>query len=86
VSPRCRSCGQEIEFAKTEGGRWMPIDREPVPSGNLVVDRSTYPPIARVIGPGEGSRQLAFDSEDGEVLAYRSHFSSCPQAKEWRRR
>jgi hypothetical protein len=85
VSARCRSCGQEIEWAKTDRGRWMPIDPTPVSGGNLTIDRSSWPPVATVITPGEGSRQLSFDSNNGEILAYVSHFKSCPDSTEWRK-
>ena len=82
----CKSCGAPVEWAKTEAGRWMPIDPEPVPGGNLAIDRSSWPPVATVMGPGEGAAQLALGAEDGEgeLLAHVSHFATCPDRDEWR--
>lgn len=84
----CRSCGVAIEWAKTEAGRWIPVDPEPVPGGNLKIDRTEWPPRAKVISKGEGALQLLLEadgeSEEGEVLGHVSHFVSCPQAREWR--
>lgn len=85
---KCKSCGHEIEWARTAPkGQWMPIDPEPVPGGNLSVDRSRWPPVARVLKEGEGSRQLSLEGGDelGEVLGLVSHFSTCRDAKEWRK-
>lgn len=68
---RCRSCGAAITWARSEDGRAMPIDKDPVAGGNLVVENG----VARVAAPD------LFDQRPRHV----SHFATCPQAKEHRR-
>ena len=84
----CKSCGQPIEWAKTETGKWMPVDPAPVPGGNLSIDRSSWPPVATVMRPGEGAVQLALGAggqQEGETLGHVSHFKSCPDRDRWRK-
>lgn len=85
MSTRCRSCSAEIEWAKTLGGKWMPVDPEPIPGGNLALDRASWPYKVRVMEKGEGSKQLSFDdASEGETLGFVSHFVSCPDRRQWR--
>lgn len=72
----CRSCGARITWLETDGGKKIPVDEDPVPYGNIVVIGG----MAHVIGTRDVS-ELAFVEP-----RYRSHFATCPQAKEWRRR
>ncbi|GIE46182.1 hypothetical protein [Actinoplanes lobatus] len=75
----CRSCAAPIIWATSSGGRPMPVDAEPTGDGN--VELSLQPgmfvgPVATVVtGPTlfGGKRR-------------RAHFTSCPQAEQWRRR
>lgn len=73
----CSSCGQRIVWVKTEAGKQMPVDPEPVSGGNLLlealdgIDREWTAVVVQAI-PG--------------VPMYRSHFASCPQAAEHRKR
>jgi hypothetical protein len=69
-------------WVATEKGKRMPLDREPYagtdPHGLFVIRRpagSKYP-VAVAVSP---------DAFPGE-LVYRSHFTTCPHAGEWRRR
>jgi hypothetical protein len=74
---RCRSCGAPIRWTRTEKGRRMPIDPEPVPEGNIVLrelDEAT--PLALSVPPA------AFPDEP----RYLSHFATCPDAAKHRRR
>jgi hypothetical protein len=57
----------------------MPVDRDPVPDGNLVL---TYPspgalPLALVVDPA----QTMLD----DPPRYVSHYVTCPQADQWRK-
>lgn len=69
----CGSCKRPIIWAVTEKGKRIPVDVETVPEGNVVLeDRPGHAPLARVVGKGRGDRI--------------SHFATCPNAKEHRRR
>ena len=73
----CRSCGAGITWAKTAQGRSMPVDRDPVPDGNITLeDTDIGTSIATVHGPD--------DPIEGE--RYVSHFATCPNANEHRRK
>jgi len=72
----CRSCGAPILWARTEHDRNIPLDRTPYDGpepGGLFVLRDG---VAIAVSPE------AFAGED----LYRSHFATCPDAKEWRQR
>jgi hypothetical protein len=75
----CRSCGAPVLWAVTDGGRRMPVDRDPAPAGNLVIaDR--HPdgtPHMTVVDP----EQLLL----GDPPRYLSHFVTCPHANEHRK-
>ena len=69
---QCRSCGAPIRWLTTLRGKMIPIDLEPVPTGNVIIEGTGR---ARVIGSGVPS--------DGPL--YQSHFVSCPNAVQHRR-
>lgn len=68
---RCQSCGAEIRWAETPGGKWIPLDAEPVSDGNVVVRETDGVPEAVVVAKTAGR--------------YVSHFATCPNAKGHRR-
>lgn len=70
----CKSCGRSIEWATSETtGKWIPIDAEPTVDGNLVVVKG----VARVFTPED--KRLCRDRRT-------SHFATCPDANDHRRR
>lgn len=72
---RCRSCNAPVNWVKTERGKSMPLDVNSYAGGDprgLFVVRDG---IAVAVTP---------DAFPGEPL-YTSHFSTCPQAGQWRR-
>lgn len=81
----CRSCGAVIVWTFTPKGRRMPLDPESVSDGNVIVtghiqggkDHGT--PTVTVLRAGE------LPLQPGEPL-YVSHFSTCPQAAQHRRK
>ena len=79
VKPACRSCGARLLWALTEKGRRIPLDRNPVPTGNIEIEETDEgPPMSRVVpvlSPG------LFPT-----VRYKSHFATCPNAKRHRRR
>jgi hypothetical protein len=75
VSATCKSCGAPIRWAKTVSGKSMPVDVEPAANGNVVfLDDKT------VIVSGPRARI------EGDERRYTSHFATCPQASQHRRR
>jgi hypothetical protein len=80
----CRSCSAPILWVRTERGKKMPLDREPVElssssSGLFVLREEKDPggPLAIAVTPG-------FVGEELEP-AYVSHFFTCPERDKWRR-
>lgn len=73
---RCRSCGAEIVWVLTQKGHRMPIDPEPAPGGDIVVDDG----IASVVGGAD----LVDAVFEGRAL-YLAHFATCPNAARHRR-
>lgn len=81
----CRSCGALIRWAVTASGRRMPVDAEPHEHGNVVLEVMSEPHPAKqttlralVIAPA--------DVVADEVLRFRSHFATCPNARQHRSR
>lgn len=70
----CKSCNAPIVWVLTKSGKRMPIDHGPVETGNIVLDGIT----AQVLRAGEVLPK--------GVPRYTSHFSTCPQAQEHRRK
>ena len=77
---KCRSCGSAIRWIKMESGKYMPCDWAPV----------NYKPA----GDGE---LVTLVTPDGKIVrgvqdwsspecGYTSHFATCPNAAEHRRR
>ncbi len=80
-SNSCRSCGADIVWAITKGGKRMPVDAEPNPAGNveLTVGRSDSIPWATVHSQPPGM----FD--DWVDRAHMPHFATCPDGESWRK-
>ncbi len=72
---RCRSCGAAIEWVLTDSGKSMPVDTQPRADGTLVL--STENDVLRARSPG------LFDAGKPR---YVSHFATCPQAAQHRRK
>lgn len=77
----CRSCHAPIRWVVTAAtGKRMPIDPTPVPDGNVWIDH---------IEAGLPVVHVGLSHDDvprSEPCAYQSHFVSCPQRDEWRRK
>jgi hypothetical protein len=74
----CRSCGRAVIWAVTRHRRLMPVDAEPVENGTITLLPGPYrrEPVAVIVqGPGLIPQGLRT-----------SHFATCPDADEWRRR
>jgi len=78
VSAVCKSCGAEITWARTIKGHPIPLDPKPASTGNILLsDEGTalvyHNPDS--IAPGRRHEPR-----------YLSHFVTCPQADEHRKR
>lgn len=78
---KCRGCGAPIVWIGTPGGKAMPCDANPV------VYRERAGASGKIVTPnGEVlSCDLDVDSDEATGIGYVSHFSTCPQAKKFRR-
>jgi hypothetical protein len=70
---RCRSCEAEVIWADTKHGKKMPLDAKPTSKGNLVFVGG----VARTVT--DEDRRLHRET-------YTSHFSTCADAGDWRKR
>ena len=78
----CRSCSAEIVWLRIRpGGRRMPVDLEPSPAGNILADLSA---AGGVVLSAAALRVVKEETPDEPL--YVSHFATCPQAGEWRRK
>jgi hypothetical protein len=74
----CGSCHARIRWALTGSGKRIPVDRDPVPDGNLFyVGDEDGPPTVAVITKGRRPPPGAD--------RYTSHFATCPNAASHRR-
>jgi len=76
---KCGSCQAPIVWARTDHDRRIPLDAEPAPAGNFIVssDRGGGDPLAIYVGKV---------ATPADTLRYVSHFVTCPNAKQHRRR
>lgn len=82
MSDTCRSCRAPIRWAVTTAGRRMPLDLEPVPDGNVVIEgEKDGVPVVRVLHRDE--QPALFEADQPE--RFTSHFASCPDADRHRR-
>lgn len=77
--PQCRSCGAKIQWIQLESGKNMPVDE-----GYFDIN--------------EAERGDKLITDEGEVISFNpdlnyedkqvrvSHFSTCPQADDWRKK
>ena len=76
----CTSCGAEIWWATTEGGKSMPIDIIPHPMGPMVVVEQP----AGFAGNPSVRRVTAANPPPPDVARFMPHHVTCPQSKKWR--
>jgi hypothetical protein len=73
----CRSCEAPIAWTVTTNGKKMPVDADTVAasSGFRLEDEDSEEPLARFVPKAQPGERL-----------YVSHFSTCPNAGDWRGR
>jgi hypothetical protein len=79
MSARCRTCAAPILWARTTNGKNIPLDAEPVESGNVYLVANGRETTAIVMAAGEAPPA-------GVTRRFVSHFVTCAQAAEHRRR
>lgn len=77
TTEQCRSCPAQIIWAVTERDKPMPVDAEPSLEGTVLLEQTGSRLVARVL-----PAHRAFGRRD----LRKSHFVTCPQADQWRRR
>jgi len=73
----CRGCGKEIAFIKTERGKTLPVDPEPV----WVKQTAGGSPFLRADGSyiyGTAAGDADDDPDSNLIQGFVSHFSTCP--------
>lgn len=83
---KCGSCNEQILWLWTERGEWAPVNPEPV---QAVVELSFTKKPGDIVGfLASGSSARGHPPSDGDVTRpiYISHFATCPNAKQHRRR
>jgi hypothetical protein len=70
----CAACGAQIIWRETPAGKTMPVDANPAPEGNVLIEGSK----CLVLGPLEVQAR-----ESGDL--HLSHFATCPQAARFRK-
>lgn len=83
----CKSCGAKIFFAYS-GGKYKPLDVEPVPC----IDATDELPRTETLFTKGGVSFPAVTGDDipeyvdDFFFGYRSHFATCPAAREFRKK
>ena len=84
MSERCRSCNAKVIWTETERGRRMPVDATPVATGNLILrQREHRCPLAVHI---DSALEPLRPHEAAIQERYVSHFVTCPDRKNWRKK
>lgn len=75
----CRSCGEPIDWVKTPKGKNMPVE-------GLYLRYDDLSPGETIITDGGNVYVKSIDKEFPSVKGRISHFSTCPQGDEWRKK
>lgn len=78
--------GAELLWARTLSGKAMPLDAAPSPAGNVFLHDGTdrggeSSPVVTVLGA-----RAALEARGAGRTLYKSHFSTCPSAGQFRRK
>lgn len=87
---KCKSCGAEIIWIKTAGGKRMPCDAKPISYRPL----TPFPDVEELCGNGPVMTLVRLDGRiargtfdpASDRIGYTSHFATCPNASQHRRR
>jgi hypothetical protein len=79
----CRSCGARVTWAKSVTGKWMILDEDPTPAGNVSLSsRGTqYGRLEATVYRNAEAAELAHPG----APRYLDHHVTCPDAEKWRK-
>ena len=81
VTP-CRGCGRDIAFIKTQAGKSMPVDPDPV---YFIAEDHGRNKYVMIDGTVHSGREPHYG--DGESrIGYISHFATCPEADKFHKK
>ncbi|MDF3309787.1 hypothetical protein P3H15_32735 [Rhodococcus sp. T2V] len=79
---QCRSCREPIVWTVTKhSGKRLPVNPEPTEKGDVLVEHRGSVLYSGIVLAAYREQQL----KDGNPL-YLSHFATCPQSAQWRKR
>jgi hypothetical protein len=85
---RCRSCNAPVVWARTTKGKNIPLDAED--SGGwaapVTPDDGNLQPTGERVPTRDGQTAMVVEVVAAGEGKYRSHFVTCPEAGEWRKR
>jgi hypothetical protein len=84
----CSDCRKPIMWAKTvasDGQEWIPLDADPLASGNVIVFRDPEQPRRLLADVVDSKGMRAGMRADGWSF-WQHHRLSCPRADQWARR
>lgn len=87
VSALCKGCLKPIFWVKTEKGRNIPLDKEPVEGGRVIVRMG--PEMGKATAHIETAEEIAARlkcPEPAGRVAYMPHHATCPKAGQFRKR
>ena len=79
---KCRGCGADICFIKTVSGKSIPVDPEPV----TFVPEIAFDRFVMMDGTVERGQAVVLAFGVNTKVGYRSHFSTCPMADDFRKK
>lgn len=79
---RCRSCNKEIVWIKMASGKSMPCDAAPI---SYSENQHPSAECLTLVTP-EGKIVKAVFDPSGDKIGYTSHFATCPNANQHRKR
>jgi len=85
MADTCKICGAAVLWATTKNGKTTPLDAEPAENGNLELVTMGGKLHAVPAGKQPLNSEPVLFCEPG-AKRYRSHFATCPEAGDWRKR
>ena len=79
---KCRGCGREIAFIKSVNGKSIPVDPEPLE----FIPEAAYDKFVLMDGTVERGMATERTGETETKVGYRSHWSTCPNAEDFRKK
>ena len=79
---KCKSCGAEIKWIPMASGKLMPVDAKKISYMTLVPGTKG----GMILVTPDGQIACGKFDPNGEKIGYTSHFATCPNANQHRRR